>query len=330
MPALVRQMSIHNGRSDARAEDAMRRAEAACPTCFTWRAQYMRRLQPRWGGSYARMDAFARQAPVADNPMLALLAGYADLDRSEMAWQDAQADTALAAIERACAIGEHAPFLRERAAVLRRKGRPELSLRDLTRAIELRPGDPALRFERARAETDALHFQAAGIDLVDALRLDPTHSEAAVLRDEIVAGLSVATTRAFQERRFDDAMRLVDLASEIAPWEKKVMRLRVLVVTRGAPPSEELARDLRARADAAPDDFRAHQALDYVLAQLGRHAEVQAMWGRYIERNPDEGRAFLERSGSYHLVGKTEESRRDAIRACELGVSEGCFFANVP
>ena len=55
-------------------------ATAACPECFQVRATYLLSLEPRWGGSYAQMLAYAAEAPRERNPKLALLPGYVDLD----------------------------------------------------------------------------------------------------------------------------------------------------------------------------------------------------------------------------------------------------------
>jgi hypothetical protein len=44
-------------------------------------------------------------------------------------------------------------------------------------------------------------------------------------------------------------------------------------------------------------------------------------------RNPNEGRAYPERSGTYFNLHKLQEAKEDAAKACELGVREGCSRA---
>jgi 3-methyladenine DNA glycosylase/8-oxoguanine DNA glycosylase len=70
------------------------------------RVAYLFSRTPRWGGSYAEMDAYAASAPVEKNARLRVLAGYADYDRADLLLRS-DPRGALQAIERACALGEN-------------------------------------------------------------------------------------------------------------------------------------------------------------------------------------------------------------------------------
>jgi Flp pilus assembly protein TadD len=59
-----------------------------------------------------------------------------------------------------------------------------------------------------------------------------------------------------------------------------------------------------------------------------RFADVVEMWTRYLEANPRDGRAHLERGGAFFHLGRRDEARADAKAACDLGVSEGCARAH--
>jgi hypothetical protein len=78
----------------------------------------------------------------------------------------------------------------------------------------------------------------------------------------------------------------------------------------GEAATQEIAA-LEAKVKANPDDFRAHQELDYTLARRGDFMRVVAMWDEFIHT---------------HLKD-WESAIRDATRACELGESEGCALA---
>lgn len=60
-----------------------------------------------------------------------------------------------------------------------------------------------------------------------------------------------------------------------------------------------------------------------------RFPEIIDMWTRYIQDNPRDGRAHLERGGAYYQSNRRQEALADASAACELGVSEGCARAKM-
>lgn len=99
----------------------------------------------------------------------------------------------------------------------------------------------------------------------------------------------------------DDALRVLDLAAELAAMQAKVAE--------------------------TPDDFRAVQRLDYDLARQNRFEEIVTLWTGFIARHPDHGRAYLERGGAYHHLGRATEARADAKKACDLGITEACQYA---
>lgn len=55
-----------------------------------------------------------------------------------------------------------------------------------------------------------------------------------------------------------------------------------------------------------------------------RHPQL---WNEYLGRHPDEARVYLERSGTYYHLGRTDDARADAQRACDMGITEGCTMA---
>ncbi len=303
-----------------RFQDTLRLANQSCPSCFLHRVVVLQSLRPRWGGTYEAMRAAAKSAPLAQNPRLRFLTGFVEIDRAEIAVHDDRLPDAMDEIEKACALGEYWAFLRQRAHVERRARAFDEARRDLDRALALRPGNPEVLIERAELQLDLKDGERAGQDLLAALRVNPTH-----FRGEQVYGPTVQTLihdawvfRNAGQR--DDALRVLDLASELAPLDGEVLGRRVLVLTEGDAGIE----GLRAQADAAPDDFRSQQVLDYALAKEHRYDEVVALWTAFLTRHPDEGRAYSERAGALNQLGRRRETVADLEKACELGVTEGC------
>jgi len=56
-------------------------------------------------------------------------------------------------------------------------------------------------------------------------------------------------------------------------------------------------------------------------------SEVIEAWNGFLQRHPNEGRAYLERGGAYSRIRKMNEAAQDAQKACDLGVNEGCEHA---
>lgn len=324
--AALRQMLRSDNANGVAGDRPLQRSLAACPDCFLTRASHMFRLMPRWGGSHEAMLAFARSSPVAKNPRLRLLAGYVDFDRAVIASSDKKHADALEAIDRACALGDHWEFLTERSRIRRHLDKDvPLALADVNRADALRPSYPKVLFERAQVERKLGHWEGAGRDLFAGLRLDPTDDDSRVTRAHVVENLITQGTTYTAQGQRDDALRVLELAQELAPGYPKLNRAHEQAVVAGLKPTDDIAT-LEKRAAASPDDFRIRQQLDYVLVKRRDHTRIAAMWTEYLERHPEDGRAYLERGGTWGNLGDNPESLADFTKACDLGMSAGCGF----
>ncbi len=312
---------------------ALERALRACPGCFQVRVAYLIQLQPRWGGSHEEMLAFAKAAKrAASNPKLRLLAGYVDLDKANVLAHAEKLDEALVVVGRACALGEHWEFLKERAYLRRRLKQLDAALADLDRAAALRPGHPDVLRERAAANADLRRWDAAARDLVAAIRVRPTDSVTRTLTPYVVKGLDHEAWQRHKAGDTSGAIRLLDLALGLEPQNHEVQNRRKWMLVGGTasgatPTPQQAEAAARATLRSTPDDLATLQRLDYALAAQGRFEEVIKLWNDYLTRHPSEGRAFLERGGAYYHLKKLREAHADAQKACELGVSEGCNVA---
>jgi tetratricopeptide (TPR) repeat protein len=267
-------------------------ALARCPDCFAVRAAFMWSLLPRWGGSYARMQAFADEsARVSSNPKMRLLAGYLPLDRCHLAGEREPGGDP-DACDAALAVGDHGAFRLARAYVLRDAGRTADALADLDRADELRPQD-----------AEVLRFR---VSLLKRLRAyGRVAADVAVLREiDPVEGLH---------------------SGDVA-WAAQGLQYQAAVRRKAGHPGEELAL-LRRAVALEPDDLDAHLRLDAALSRARKLAEVVAMWNRYIAGHPDSARAHMERGGALHHLGREAQAREDARVACRLGEPRACPYA---
>ena len=301
------------------------RATTSCPACFQVRATYLLMKRPRWGGDYASMDAFASAAPRGLNPRFALLAGYADMDRANVASQRKDYAAATNHIERAMKLGDHWAFFLERGRVREYQKNWPGALADFERANELRPDVPEVLFARALALDNLKRDEDAARSLLEGLRVTATDDDARELFPYVVSNLDWYGWDAFKKGRRADALRIYDLAAALAPTQRDLLQRRAYIIVGSDHP------DIPALQDAVrknPDDLRLHQQLDYSLAQKRRFPEVVAMWTDYIARHPDEATAYRERGGAYFQMRRVAEARADAAKACDLGDNEGCAHAH--
>jgi tetratricopeptide (TPR) repeat protein len=311
-------------------------ATAFCPSCFQVRVAYMIHLRPRWHGSREEMAQFAASVD-SSNKKLQLLRGYVDWDEAQTLSGNKDYAKAMAAIERACALGTHWEFLLERSNIHRRLKDNQAALEDASAAWAARPGEPDILARRMVVLRNLARWEAAGSDLLALLRTDPTDDHARGALDTVVKGLIFEGWEHHKAGHREDALRVLDLAAELQPQNREIIQRRGYIVEglterpagpTGAPGVEPPEMDgLKQAVLDNPDDLRAHQQLDYNLARQGKFTEVVALWDSYLERNPKDGRAYLERGGAYFHLRKVAEAKADAAKACDLGISEGCLHA---
>ena len=68
--------------------------------------------------------------------------------------------------------------------------------------------------------------------------------------------------------------------------------------------------------------------MDYALARENKFAEILPLWDAYIAKHPNDGRAYLERGGTQINLGQRDLAGQDALKACDLGINEGCLRAH--
>ncbi len=328
--AALRHLMIIAYVAGPRAEFAelSRRAFELCPACLQPRVVEQNALEPRWGGSYRAMKAAADAAPVALNAKLRLLPGYSEIDRAHGFVRDGQLERALEHVERACQLGEHVDFLDEKGDVLLRLKDVPAALAAFSRALELAPSSAHVMFELADAEVTAKDYRAAYRNLRKALRIQPASSEARRLLPTVVSGLTFVGWEAHKQGREDEALEVLDEASELQTSPELDHR-RSAVLTSGFHGTDAELDSLRAAANSAPHDFTPHVRLDYALSTRRAWPPILEMWTAYLADNPEDARAYRERAGTFVQLGRRTEARADAERACVLGSSVGCALEHL-
>ncbi len=316
------------GGKAALRREVMQAALARCPTCYEVRHAYLLGLAPRWGGSHEELESFIRAAQEVPNPRLRLLAGTLEIDRSMMLSWEGRYEEGIAAATRACEVGDEWEALLNKGALERDYGDAHAALRDLERAAVLRPGHPRILFARARAHLRLRQWESAALDVIDGLRIDPVGRKVKPALDYLVRGLVHEAWQHQRAGRLDDAVRVYDLAADLAPTNREVLSRRSAAITGASRPGpEDLARE-REATTRFPDDFPRCRRLSYVLNGLKRFDDALALWASFLQRQPLHGRAHLERATTLRRAGRTPEAIGEARLACDLGTSEACGWAH--
>lgn len=174
-----------------------------------------------------------------------------------------------------------------------------------------------------RRPAHARRWEESGLDLRAGIQAAPTHWLARSIFESVVKGLVYDGWQRNQGGDRAGALRVFDLAAELAPNNRDVQRRRAQLIAGG----EAADAGVDEEVQGASDDFRAVQQLDYRLARQRQFDRVVAVWNAFLARHPDHGPAYLERGGALFNLRRLPEARADAAKACDLGVSEGCVRA---
>jgi tetratricopeptide (TPR) repeat protein len=122
-------------------KEIVERALNIYPGSYIIRRQYILNLRPRWGGSYAQMDSFAKESlPYSNlNPLIKTLPGFKYRDQANLAYFDRNLPLAIKLSKQALEYGENYNFRYDLADYYYRNKEYDKALFEIERAIVLRP-----------------------------------------------------------------------------------------------------------------------------------------------------------------------------------------------
>ncbi len=168
-------------------------------------------------------------------------------------------------------------------------------------------------------EAGAGRWADATESLFIAARIDPANArviEAVPLARQAALADALAGARDGERQPIERALRRAEElgtpSARIEDFRRRAARIRSAAID----------------VVAHRDDFEALRREDAALATAGRLDLVVERWTDYLARHPDDGRAYLERGGAEYHQRDLEASERDARRACQLGIQEGCARAS--
>ena len=334
--------SMTMGAGVQQREALLERALDQCPQCYRVRATHMIGLRPRWGGSTQLMTLFARKsASQADqNPRLEWMLAYPDWQACDLLVRAKKFDEALPHCNSALEAGPIPDVFDDLVRIHNARREREAGAQALLRWVELHP---LVDRNTMRNRSVWLHNQGycaqSSEQLLIVARRNPVDKQLAEMIPSRVTCLMHEAS--FYARKGDAAAvrRRCQLARDLDPQAATDQALCEVAMDPDADDEAVLSQTPRLKRPTNdwhllylytrldPDHFEAHRDLDYAWARHGQFVEVVRMWDDFIERNPDEGRAWLERSGAYFHMKKPNEVKRDLNKACDLGVKKACDIA---
>jgi tetratricopeptide (TPR) repeat protein len=307
------EMLMSSGDVDA-ARATYDEAAALCSHCLGPRLSYAMTLLPRWGGSVEAFEDFVRaegERPGAPPHFVVMRGMPAWRECYQRELQEAF-DDALAHCDRAVAVVPYEMFLRLRMRLHRRAERHELAARDAEAILAMTPFSVEGQLGAFDGAARARDYVRAAEHFRIAAWVSPLEDRLRRNLPMMVEGLHWQASNAAAAGDAEVVARANALGEQLAPG----------TFGANAPSTHLLAAHDAVREQ--PLDFDAVLALDRSLAPRRQWAPILAAWDRFIAANPDHAEAHLERGGTNFQMGRLVEAERDARRACELGLPEGC------
>jgi len=295
------------------------------PDSFLIRSTYMWANEPRWGGSYAEMEAIAKEAEAyaQDNPALTSLYGFIYCDQGRRMMRRKKYRQAMAHFNRAISYGDHWSFYKERARCYHYYLKdPGLALEDIEQSIFIRPTRQESYRLRSKIHYKNKDMENALEDLLAAELFKPGDSKTQAWRQWAGKNLMHQGNKVF-EADFNQAVEKYNLSISFNPDSAEVYYWRGAAYYRLEQFEPALA-DIETSIDIDARHFDSYLMMDYILLQTKEWDKIIGYWDRYIELGPDHDRAYLERAGTYYHQKKYAKSLKDLKSACDLGNAEGC------
>jgi tetratricopeptide (TPR) repeat protein len=218
-----------------------------------------------------------------------------------------QPELAVEWISRAIRITPKPEFLSTLGFALGSLGRHDDVLAVLDQALQLKPGDAQLWWQKGNAFLTTGYSLDALRCFEQALALDPRHGDAAYRSGYVLHGM----------QRYEDALRRLDRSAELAPDHAPTLQLRALVLKELNRLEEAFADNLRA-ARLDPDNAETIGNLGAILHKLGRVEEALSAFERALQLRPDIPRTITNRASALAELGRLDEAMAAYRRALAI------------
>jgi tetratricopeptide (TPR) repeat protein len=304
----------------------VRKALENFPDSYIIRRQHLMSLTPRWGGSYAAMEQFAKEAApyVPKNPILKTLPGFVFWDQARLIDRNERSQPSIELFEKALTYGENQDFLYDLAETYLRNQMHVKALRTVERAIALRPQLAQGYGLHAEIFSAMERWEDTQRELEKIEQISGSDSDAvAEARQGVSSRIVLQGHKEFRANNFTKAVGKYTLALQFFPKNAEAYCWRGVAHNSMGKLDVSLS-DLQKAISLDPRLYDAYKGLDDLLIKQGRLDEIIEYWGRFLLLEPRNANAYLERSGTFIHKKELVSALKDAMRACTLRNFQGC------
>ncbi len=294
------------------------------PATYEVRRVFIYALTPRWGGSFEMMDGFAKhsQESITLNPRLSLLLGAPYREFGDVRSSDHAYSKAIESYTKALNAGENHEVLGDRGKTYYRMEEYDKAIADLDRAITLYPENHVYYHWRSKTYYKLGKVEQALVDSDVALMLAPYDEYNQSQHDQVISKLEYLGYEQAKQHNLDEALRYYDMALHSASENAAIHSRRASVyIDQNRFDAAKVDMNEAIRLD--PKVFNYYKRMDWLLAREKEWDQIIAYWDQFIELDPNESWAYLERGGAYYHKGDMKEAVRNAKIAADMGNDDG-------
>ncbi len=302
---------------DRQAAAAVKKGLEVNHASYMIRTTFLNTLTPRWGGSYKEMSGFIKVSLhfIKDNPKIQWLAGEIYADAASMSYIQDAPNAAEEKYTKALMFGENPALLYQRGKIRHKLKKYKNALEDLNQAIEIYPEDADYYYWRGRTYIKLENNSKAMADMQYAAKLNPYAQKISKLLEWLLI------TEGYNLRKSGDKSSAVDkynAALRLNPNNADTYNRRARVYI-GQNQNDLAISDLDKAIELDSNNIDHYLLIDFVLAKSKAWKKIIPYWDKFIALNPDSGRAYRERGGTYYHMGDMKLAVKDAKRAADLG-----------
>lgn len=319
---LIGMSAMGNGNREL--TKVMSQALAINPLSYELRVRYLNFITPRWGGSLKMMASFIEQTEkyMPKNIRLEALSGLALSEAGEMQALKKNYKKAEEYFMTALSLGENHDILYERGIARNYLKKYKAAIQDLSRAIEIYSQKSRYYYWRARSYNALKQYDKAASDIKKAYSLDPFDAYVKSHINWMTNRLVNEAYKLNSDQKFEQAINKYSLALDLSPdgAANYDYRSRAYI---GLHKMGKALDDIKTAIRLDPSEIRYYLMVDYLLAKSKKWDEIIRYWDKYIKLKPSNGRAYMERGGSYFRKGDLQAAIANAKKSSELGYIEG-------
>lgn len=312
------------GESD-KIKQLVRKALKLNNNSYRIRARYLISITPRWGGSYAQMYRFLESSDlnIKAYPKLKVLYGYKDIDKAQVASISSRYNDANQFLKESLELsGEYDGILFELGKNNIRREKYKEAVIQLSKAIKLNPERSDFFYWRSKAYQNLENINNAIDDILYAYELTP-YKENIKKRKLYLA--RVLNSQAYKLRKkylANEAIEKYTLALQLDLNNDSIYYGIAKAYIQKHDLTTALT-NIEIAIEIDPNNIDNYLLIDYILAKSKEWNQIILYWDKFIELNPKNDRAYVERGGAYYHKGNMKKAVENAKIAADLGSLEG-------